>query len=984
MKQSIFTISLLFMVLALSSCGGGGGEPNPIREPDNSLRITISPVVTSLPANTLGWPDFIGSPFETQVDVRVTFANGQGVSTGLITHMQTDNSAVAYVGIPDDPSTTVNEYDQGYTGANQETIGSNATYFIRSGTTVGTAIFTINATHPTTGRNFEKMLTFTINEGPDQTVQQLSLVSPRDTMPVNSNNVEFFNGTPFMVEADIQVRDIFGNLTEPGLGGTTSGSSGRPVVKASVTPSSLVYLTKNDDVSTEINEFLTEITPTEVVITAGHGNLYIWSKNIPGTATITLSTIEAGSGFELSTSFQIEVVGNDISVPTDIAVSSDAGGLYVVGSGGDTTKNLQINVTNGDAPVLDPQVNNVQLSISTNGPDSGESIKGTNVNGNSVQGNTIKVSTISGITSAILSAGSSQNTITVTAVADGLDNNVDNGIQQAITHIQTFVVSDGVLWALELTSSQLDVLTVNGQDDENGVIEYQDGTYSLKISAIATDKAGNPALSQTLSFGMLNSPIIGYPDNGSGTFVHSSNDGNPHEGAQLFDSISGRFITAAGGVQPNDTLVVFGEESLGNEDLESAVTVASVISQKRVSIIERFNRNDETGTIDNDLGVLPYAIGRAVDGNIIATAVIDEQGVATSTLNYPVSQLGRIAAIYVTGQGAVNRVVTDVELMTFPGSEGFNGQTSTLVVSPSIIPGNVNNIDFIVCLADSASNPLPGRSISFNYAGTNGLGTIDGQINSGVLIQPTGTNGCATGVVSTSGVQPGNNDHSLGFNFFAGTLTCSTEQNTCMEVVPSENGVLNANPSAFAFSGSHTIILTLYDGSGIPITGVPLQGDCTSNGGSLGITGGPSITDENGQSTVVVQASLDGTNQSHSGSCSFSTPSGDPSVDVSFNGRDICLAGVSPLPSGCTGSVDQYQAGGQVTGLTSAGPLVIENNNADSITLTSNTTFLFPAQDDGSVYLISVDTQPPGQTCTVTNGAGTLSANVTNVTVTCI
>ncbi len=1004
MTKHILTILLIAATVTLSSCGGGGGGAaggNPANNQADSLSIVATPGVASLPANTLGYPIFSGSPFETQVDVRVTFGNGQGVATGTIVHMQTNNTAVAVVGIPDDP-TTDDENERGidFVGANQETIGSIASYFIRSNG-VGTATFTVNATHPTNGRNFSTTFNFTVTEGPDPTVQQLTAVTSRNTLPVNSENTPFFNGTPFMMEVDLQVKDVFGNFIEPILLGTTSGSAGRPVVKVSINPTNVLYLTKNDDVGTlNINEFLTEVTPGEININAGHGNLFLWSKNVPGTATISLSTFD-NFGVEISSSFQVEVTsGIDIGIPTDIELASNSNSLYINGSGGATSQTLNYTIKSGEFNVQDTQVNNLQISLTTDIANSGERLSAVDAHGNSVSGTTIQTSSVNGIANALLHSGSDPLTITLTSTVDGSDNNVENGIQTPISRTDSYIVSDGVLWALELTSPALDALTVNGElvlDDEgnpeldNGLVQYnfQDGTYSLIISAIGTDKAGNPALPQTVQFGMINSPITGYPLSGSGVFVHSSNDGDPQEGGTGFSSVTGAFLTAAGGVQPADTLVVFGEESLGNEDLESALTVSNINSQTSLSIIERFNRNDETGTINNDFGILPYAIGRAVDGNITATATLDANGVATTRLNYPVSQLGRLAAVFVKGQGGNNngivKSVTDVELTTFSGVEGFQGNRSNLIVSPNIIPGNVTN-SFIVCLADSARNPLPGRYVRFSYQGV-GIGTIDGQSGSGVMNTATGFDGCTTGIASTTGVVPGTSNDESGFSFSSGSLTCRSEDGSlldvCLQVNATADGVLNATPSAFSTSGQKTIILTLFDGSGNRIEGAAIQGECMSSGGSLGIISGPSITDSNGESIVVVLAALDEANATNDGTCSFSTASGMPSVDVNFSGRDICDFNVSPTPPGCVGTA-QFQVGGMVTGMVTAGPIVLQNNNSGDISLSSNTTFLFPLQDEGTVYLISVKTQPPGQTCTVTNGAGTLSSNVTNVAVTCI
>jgi len=909
MKKTLLTALLFAMIITLSACGGGGGGAtggNPNDGVSNSLNITITPIVSSLPANTLGYPAFNGSPFQTQVDIRVAFGNGQGVSTGTIVHFQTSNSSVAFVGIPDDPSTTsVDEFSQGYVGVDQETIGSVATYYIRSeNTTPGTVTFTANATHPTNGRNFEKTLTFTVTEGPDPTVQQLEAVLPRNSLPVNSQNTPFFNGTPFMLEADVQFKDVFGNITNPAVDAT----SGTPVVNVSISPANALYFTINDDPNTPENEFITpQLTQGSIEMNSGHGNLFLWSKDVAGIATVTMTTVESGSGFEISNTFNIDVVndGSNPGQPSALTLTNNGAALYVNGSGGATSQNLNVSVKSGNVPVLDPQVNNVKLSLITDGANSGEKLTGTNVSGSTIEGTNVNIATVNGIANILVNSGSNANTITVTATVDRADNNVDNGIQDGISSVSTFIVSDGVLWALELASPALDALTVNAQLDDEGTIDYQDGTYSLVISAIATDKGGNPALPQTLQFGMINSPITGYPNNGSGSFVISGVDGNPQEGGKTFNASNGAFLTAADGAQPSDTLVVFGEESLGNEDLESAVTVATVNSQTSLSIVEKFNRNDGTGSINNDFGILPYAIGRAVDGNITATAVINEIGVATTRLNYPVSQLGRIAAVFVKGQGVVIngtvRTVTDVELTAFPGIEGFNGQSSTLTVSPNIIPGNVSNVGFTVCVSDSARNPLAGRAVSFTYVGGNGQGVIDGQSGSGVLDERTGTNGCASGVASTTGVLPGANSGDTGFNFFAGTITCDLENSsgtTCMGVVPPSNGVLNATPSSFIGRGSVNITLTLFDGSGQPISGASIAGSCTPvDGGSLGIVSGPSVTNSSGQSSAIVTVSLDGVGAGLSGTCTFATATGDPTVDVNFSGGDACSLGGGVLPS---------------------------------------------------------------------------------------
>ena len=84
-------------------------------------------------------------------------------------------------------------------------------------------------------------------------------------------------------------------------------------------------------------------------------------------------------------------------------------------------------------------------------------------------------------------------------------------------------------------------------------------------------------------------------------------------------------------------------------------------------------------------------------------------------------------------------------------------------------------------------------------------------------------------------------------------------------------------------------------------------------------------------------------------------------------------------------AVNSYTVGGTVSGLNIGNVVILRNNNADELTRTANGNFVFDASvAQGSTYNVTVFTQPTNQTCTVTNGGGTMgSTNVTNVSVVC-
>ena len=114
------------------------------------------------------------------------------------------------------------------------------------------------------------------------------------------------------------------------------------------------------------------------------------------------------------------------------------------------------------------------------------------------------------------------------------------------------------------------------------------------------------------------------------------------------------------------------------------------------------------------------------------------------------------------------------------------------------------------------------------------------------------------------------------------------------------------------------------------------------------------------------------------------------SADGQCGGRDERCCGGSSCGTGLVCGPAQvcapatFTVGGSVDGLTGDG-LVLRNNGGDLLPVAVAGPFTFPtALPTGSAYAATVSTQPSGQTCTVSGGAGTVgTANVTSITVTC-
>ena len=137
----------------------------------------------------------------------------------------------------------------------------------------------------------------------------------------------------------------------------------------------------------------------------------------------------------------------------------------------------------------------------------------------------------------------------------------------------------------------------------------------------------------------------------------------------------------------------------------------------------------------------------------------------------------------------------------------------------------------------------------------------------------------------------------------------------------------------------------------------------------------PNLISEDDFFDIVVQTQPTG------GSCTFiGTLASSDGTSASSNASVFT---VSNLAISCAAT--PHKLGGTITGPHPLGLILI--NGADQLSpLPDATTFTFTGSvGDGSTYGVTVFQQPPGHTCTVANGVGTLgSTDVNNVQVTCI
>ena len=197
---------------------------------------------------------------------------------------------------------------------------------------------------------------------------------------------------------------------------------------------------------------------------------------------------------------------------------------------------------------------------------------------------------------------------------------------------------------------------------------------------------------------------------------------------------------------------------------------------------------------------------------------------------------------------------------------------------------------------------------------------------------------------------------------------------------------LDANGLASALGvGATTITATTADGS---VSGsTTLTVNSYAVGGTVSDLTGSVVLTNNGTENLTVAAN---------GNFIFATGMATGTTyDVSVVTQPVGQTCAVSNPSGTVGSAPVttvavtcttdpvYTIGGTVSGLT--GSVVLTNNGADNLTVAANGSFTFAtALFSGAAYSVAVATQPSGQTCAVTNAAGTVgSAAVTSVAVSC-
>ncbi len=288
-----------------------------------------------------------------------------------------------------------------------------------------------------------------------------------------------------------------------------------------------------------------------------------------------------------------------------------------------------------------------------------------------------------------------------------------------------------------------------------------------------------------------------------------------------------------------------------------------------------------------------------------------------------------------------------------------------------------------VSVATQPADPLQVCSVA-NASGTVGGSNIT-NVRVNCALQTFPISGTVSGLLGSGLVLQNNNGDPVevesdgGFTF-SREIASGATYNVSVRTQPS-----NPTQACTVTNGTGTVTT-----SAIANVTVACTTSSFALGGTVSGLAGAGLTITNGTE----QLALNG-----DGSFSFPTPlpSGtEYSVSIltqPTNPEQVCAisngagtiggSNITSIAIMCT--TTQYTIGGTVAGLAGQG-LTLQNNGADSLPIGANGAFTFPASiAGGSMYSVTVATQPtnPTQSCSVTQGTGTVSGNVTNVVVEC-
>ncbi len=442
--------------------------------------------------------------------------------------------------------------------------------------------------------------------------------------------------------------------------------------------------------------------------------------------------------------------------------------------------------------------------------------------------------------------------------------------------------------------------------------------------------------------------------------------------------------------QPNgQTCTVSNGSGTATATVTNVSVTCAAVSSVTISIVVSGLTASTPGLVVEDNGINPLSVPSngtypltVAEGTPYAITVQTQPTGATCTVT--------------NGTGTANSDVT-VTVACTP-------TTSTNVTISVVVSGLTASTTGLV-IEDNGINPL---SISANgtypitvATGTPYAITVSTQPTGGSCTVTNGSGTANTNVTVTITCTPNvvNETLSVAVTGLTGTLVMQDDK---ADNLTFTTNITQQFATSYASGSTYTVSVKTQpsgqtctvgsNGSGIITTNTTVTVTCVTNTPSntisvavTGLTGTLVVQDDKADTLSFTTNSTQTFATSYTSGASYTVsvktqPVGQ-TCTLGSNATGIITANTT-VTATCTTTVQNFTLSVAVTGLT--GTLVVQDSKSDTLTFTSNNTQGFATQyASGSTYTVSVQTQPSGQTCTLSSNAnGTITANTT-VTATC-
>lgn len=606
----------------------------------------------------------------------------------------------------------------------------------------------------------------------------ISITADRTTLPVNINGYGPNIGGPYTNTITVTVNKN-GNLVATPI---------NVAVSAGLASGSLYYL--DGDPDHEVCPKGQECPPGITVPGAyrqvafkdatGIATFHFHADNVAGTVVLTASASDPETGRVVSAALTIKVTGGGGSgggKPSTVTILMDPSPVYIrdnpVGTtvtSQSTTKIFQVFI--GDdfgQGIPQGEGNPLRIELLPNRPNGGEWLSATDMKGNPQEGPSVVSGLFGGPATVAFHSGTLPGTVVIAATADRADNNVDNGIQAAITSYATVSMSTGQIASLTFTGPFADAVfagrnnltAINGQCGQQACDSVWNGVYSRVVSVIASDAFGNPPPEGTpISFKLIDSPLDmlknRYPDQGHGEFAITGYTGDPQEGGLEFfapnrkvkrtDSDTLNPFVVPNGVSfaiadplcllmlqdpeiiNSNPSTINGLPSEGRLEYHGGSRIIMGRAGNMLLVNTPFKQVSQNvgANVWYTVGCPPYKGNIAPSGTNEVTAITNASGVASTVMNYPASQVGRRFMVSAESDGGqVGAVLTHWYLGNPDGSIITITQPTQLSsqIDPAVTTGVVSVVQSIA----------PGAALNLPVT----LRVLDGGVQSGGSLKRT-------------------------------------------------------------------------------------------------------------------------------------------------------------------------------------------------------------------------------------------------------